>query len=63
MDRKEYEELNEEAVWKISIKMMAKNKDLESLIELRDGPESLSEEIKIYLDNIIKRLEIEIKEK
>lgn len=53
----------ENALWRSSIKRMFQSNDLEGLIELRDGPECLDEEVIKLLNECIEELEEKIKGK
>ena len=57
MSKAEYEEERENALWKKSIYQMFQRKDLEDLKELRDGPDSLSEENIVLINKCIEKLE------
>ena len=46
----------ENALWRSSIKKMFQSEDLEGLIELKEGPEVLDEEILDLLDKCINDL-------
>lgn len=53
---KDYEQERENAVWRMSISRMFQSEDLEGLIDLRDGPDLLDDEIIEFLNNCIKKL-------
>ena len=52
----DYEQERENALWRMSISKMFQSKDLEGLLELKDGPESLDDEIIEFLNNCIEKL-------
>lgn len=59
----EEEMKNEKALWRSSIKTMLDAEDLEGLLDLKEGPEILDDDIKEFLDNCINQLESRIKGK
>ena len=54
--REDYEQARENALWRISINKMFQSGDLEGLIDLKEGPESLDDEIISLLDECIDKL-------
>lgn len=52
----DYEQERENALWRMSISRMFQSKDLEGLLELRDGPESLDDEVIEFLNDCIEKL-------
>lgn len=63
MNEQKYEQVREDSVWKSSIKMMYQRGDLEGLIDLREGPKCLSEDVIALLDERIKKLKEQQKER
>ena len=57
------EQERENAIWKMSIKRMFQPRDLEGLMDLKDGPEDLEEEVMQLLDSCIEKLRDNIKER
>lgn len=55
--RRNYDEENENAMWRISIKRMFQSGDLEGLKDLLEGPEVLDDEIIEFLKEHIDSLE------
>ena len=55
--RRNYDEENENAMWRISIKRMFQSGDLEVLKDLLEGPEALDDEIIEFLKEHIAELE------
>ena len=55
--RRNYDEENENAMWRISIKRMFQSGDLEGLKDLLEGPEALDDEIIEFLKEHIAELE------
>ena len=52
----DYEQERENALWRMSISRMFQSKDLEGLLELRNGPESLDDEVIEFLNDCIEKL-------
>ncbi len=57
MDRINNENENERSTWRKSINFMYQRGDIEGLIELRDGPDELDDDIMQILNNFIEELE------
>lgn len=55
-NEQDYEQERENAIWKMSIKRMFQSGDLEGLVDLKEGPESLDDEIVELLDSCIQKI-------
>ena len=54
--REDYEQERENALWRASIRKMFQSGDLEGLIDLKEGPDSLDDEIISLLNECIDNL-------
>mgnify|MGYP003550385197 CR=1 FL=1 len=61
--REDYEQERENALWRVSIRRMFQSGDLEGLIDLKEGPDSLDDEILELLNECIKELDEKTKER
>lgn len=61
--REDYEQERENALWRASIRRMFQSEDLQGLMDLKEGPESLDDEIIKLLDECIQKLNEKLNEK